>query len=109
MTTLLKKGQFGWTEEAEEAFKNLKQALTTTPTLTLANFEKQFVIETDTSSDSIGVVLTQKGQPIAYMSHDLIVVKQAWSTYVKEMLTIVVATKFWSPYLMGRKFFIHTD
>lgn len=67
------------------------------------------MIETDASGERIGVVLTQQGQPIAYMSHALRVNKQAWSTYAKEMFTIVVAIKLWSPYLMGRKFFIHAD
>ncbi|XP_035545952.1 uncharacterized protein LOC118348436 [Juglans regia] len=54
LTNLLKKGQFGWTEEAETAFLALKQAMTSTPTLAMPNFNDSFTIETDASGDGIG-------------------------------------------------------
>lgn len=109
LTTLLKKGQFGWNDEAETAFEGLKQAMTSTPTLAMPNFNEPFVIESDASGDGIGAVLSQQGKPIAFMSRALGMSKRAWSTYAREMLAIVVAVQTWRPYLMGRKFFIHTD
>ncbi|KAL5583151.1 hypothetical protein UlMin_015593 [Ulmus minor] len=39
LTTLLKKGQLGWTAEAETSFKLVQQAMTTTPTLPMPNFQ----------------------------------------------------------------------
>lgn len=57
LTNLLKKGQFGWTEEAETSFKLLKQAMTTTPTLAMTNFQQPFTIESDASREGIGAVL----------------------------------------------------
>ncbi|KAL6323861.1 hypothetical protein AAG906_005857 [Vitis piasezkii] len=45
LTNLLKKGQFRWTEEAKDAFKALKQTMTSTPTLTMPNFNEPFIIE----------------------------------------------------------------
>ena len=68
LTNLLKKGQFGWHEEAEKAFRALKQAMTTTPILAMPNFNDVFTIETDASGEGIGAVLTQQGKPVAYMS-----------------------------------------
>lgn len=109
LTNLLKKGQFRWSEEAESTFQNLKVAMTTTPTLALPNFEEPFIIETDAYGCGIGAILTQHGQPIAYMRQALGVAKQSWSTYAKEMFAIVIAIKLWSLYLMGRKFYVHTD
>lgn len=47
LTNLLKKGQFIWSEEAQEAFQQLKKALTETLVLHLPNFKKIFVVETD--------------------------------------------------------------
>ena len=58
LTNLLKNGQFRWTEEVEDAFKALKQAMTSTPTLVMPNFNEPFVIESDASGAGIGAVLT---------------------------------------------------
>jgi hypothetical protein len=91
LTNLLKKGQFGWNEEAETAFLALKQAMTTTPMLAMPNFKDVFTVETDASGDGIGAILTQQGKPIAFMSKALEVAKKSWSTYAKEMLAILEA------------------
>lgn len=58
LTNLLRKGQFGWNAEAEEAFSKLKQALTMSPTLALLDFSMPFVIQTDASGEGIGAVLS---------------------------------------------------
>ncbi|KAA8543343.1 hypothetical protein F0562_021162 [Nyssa sinensis] len=70
---------------------------------------QQFTIESDASEEGIGVVLTQQGKPIAFMSQALGVSKLSWSTYTKEMLAIIHAIRTWRPYLFGQKFYIQTD
>jgi hypothetical protein len=107
LTNLLKKGLFRWTEEADAAFLALKQAMTSTPTLAMPNFNEPFVIETDASGTGIGAVLTQHGRPIAFMSRALGVTKLSWSTYAKEMLAIVQAIRFVASVLAGQEIF-HT-
>lgn len=47
LTQLLKKWQFEWNNNAEKAFKSLKQAMTSNPTLPLPNFSESFTVETD--------------------------------------------------------------
>ena len=101
LTNLLKKGQFGWNEEAEEAFNKLKQAMTSTPTLTMPDFSDTFIIKTDASGKGIGAVLQQKRKPIAFISRALGVTKKSWSTYAKEMLAIIEAIRMWRPYILG--------
>lgn len=109
LTNLLKKGQFLWTEDADDAFTVLKKPMASIPILAMPNFEAPFVITTDASNNSIGVVLSQQDRPIAFMSRALGVSKQSWSTYAKEMLAILQAIRTWRPYLLGRKFYIQTD
>ena len=105
LTNLLKKGQFEWNDEVEQAFLGLKHAMTTTPILAMPNFSEPFTIETEASSDGIGAVFTQQGLPIVFMSRALGVTKLSCSTYAKEILAILQAIQTWRPYLLGEKFF----
>lgn len=109
LTNRLRRGKFAWDDEAEHAFSQFKEAMTTTPTLALPDFSEPFVIQTDTSGDGIGAILSQNDKPIAFMSRSLGVAKKSWSTYAREMLAIIVAIRTWRPYILGRRFTIQTD
>lgn len=65
--------------------------MTTTLTLAMPNFNEPFIIESDAFGDGIGAILTQQGNPIAFMSRSLRLSKRSWSTYAREMLAIVQA------------------
>ncbi|PKI77669.1 hypothetical protein CRG98_001952 [Punica granatum] len=100
LTNLLKKGRFEWSIKAEGAFNALKTAMTATPVLALPDFEDEFVIEADASGTGIGVVLSQKGRLLAFLSKGLNKSKKSWSTYEKEMLAILEAQK-WITKVLG--------
>jgi hypothetical protein len=85
LTDLLKKhSQFIWTPQHQHCFDTLKHALITSPVLSLPDFSKPFIIETDASDKGIGAVLMQQGHPVAYLSKALSNRSQALSTYEKE-------------------------
>jgi transposase InsO family protein len=109
LTNMLKKNQFKWSEEAMEAFKNLKSAMVTAPVLSLPNFDKPFVIETDACGYGVGAVLMQKGRPLAYLSKGLGVKSQSLSTYEREFIALLMAVSKWRHYIEGGSFVIKTD
>lgn len=57
-----KSRSFHWTAEAEQAFQNLKQLLTSAPILGYPDPDGYFILDTDASSYGIGTVLSQVQQ-----------------------------------------------
>jgi hypothetical protein len=109
LASLLQNKQFQWTTAAQTTFEGLKTAMTTTPILSLPDFDKQFIIETDACETGIGAVLSQDGHPIAFMSKALSVANRKLSTYEKEFLAILMAVDKWRSYLSRQPFLIRTD
>ena len=83
------------------------------PLLQYPDFQKDFNLTTDASNFAIGAVLSQgpigSDKPIAYASRTLNDSELKFSVIEKELLAIVWATKYFRPYLFGRKFTIITD
>ena len=88
-TELLKKDNFKWGPEVEEAFLTLKTAMTELPTLALLDFTRPFVVETDRSEVDIGAVLLQDGHPIAFFSQALPPSACLKSVYECELMVVV--------------------
>ena len=61
-----KRVKFQWTAKENEAFNELKKILMSGPLLILPDLKKTFEVHCDTSSDSLGIVLSQEGHLIAY-------------------------------------------
>ena len=56
---LIKDQAYNWTEDCQEAFDELKRAMTSPPILALPNDTDTFVLDTDAAEGSIGAVLSQ--------------------------------------------------
>lgn len=82
LTELLKKDQFYCNPSTKQAFLNLKTVVTTTPILTLPNFQLPFVLETGAYGTGIGDVLSQAGHPVAFYSTKLSPTTQKKYTHV---------------------------
>ena len=69
LTALTRKGKkYEWTEKCDKSFQELKNRLTTAPTLTLPTESEDFVIYSDASKLRLGAVQMQNGKVIAYAS-----------------------------------------
>lgn len=114
LTECLKKGRIiELNNRYLAAFKCCKDILMNDPLLQHPDFSKPFVLTTDASNYAIGAILSQgpigSDKPICYASRTLTDSEINYSTIEKEFLAIVWATKYFRPYLFGRKFKIVTD
>jgi hypothetical protein len=109
LTQLLRKEGFQWCAEAEAAFRALQRALTSAPVLQLPDFTTDFVVECDASSTSVGRVLHQGDEPIAYFSRQLAPRHAKLVAYKRELIGLIQAMRHWRPYLWGRAFVIKMD
>ena len=115
ITDLLKKSKksFIWTEEAEEAFMELKSVLTSAPVLANPEFSKTFTIESDASDTAVGAALVQEidgeTRVIAYFSKKLSRTQRSYSSVEKECLGVLLAIENFRHYVEGSKFRVITD
>ena len=105
-----------WTAECDKALNALRSMLISTPVLSSPAFEKTFILQTDTSNYSVGVVLSQTdgedlNHSVAYFSCKLHVLdgEQKYTTIEKECLAITLAVKAFQMHLFGRPFIIQTN
>lgn len=103
--TLRSPKQFVWTEAASAAFEKAKHALTTSPILVNADFNKPFNVHCDSSDIAAGAVLTQHHENgekvVAYMSKKLTDAQQKYHTTEKECLAVILAFENFRPWLDG--------
>jgi RNase H-like domain found in reverse transcriptase len=70
------------------------------------NYNKRFVVETDTSDQAIGAILSQiqddgKLHPVAYYSHTLNDAERNYDAPKKELLAVVKAFEHWQHHILG--------
>ncbi len=96
------KVKFCWGTEQQHAFNEIKLQLSKAPSLYLADWTREFHIETDASKIAVGAVLFQideKGQrlPLGYHSRTLAKSEQGWNTTEQEASRALVSAglKLW--------------
>ena len=108
------KDKLVWTDSCELAFNDMKKSLITAPILAFPNFNKEFILDTDASFDSIGAVLSQVGESgrehvIAYGSHSMGAHEKGYCITRKELLAIYYFCQHFNHYLYGKRFKLRTD
>ncbi|KAK3516189.1 hypothetical protein QTP70_005696 [Hemibagrus guttatus] len=99
--------RLAWTDQAQAAFQQLKDGFTTAPILRHPDPDLPFVVEVDTSSSSIGAMLSQrhgepgKLHPYAFYSRKLTAVEANYDVSNRELLSIKAALEEWRHWLEG--------
>src|SRR5690349_4952694 len=123
--TLKKDIPFKWTDEAQLAFEDLKEKLTTAPVLARPDMKRTFKLHTDACKTGLGAVLTQDfpvpgkfkkdGSPvmqekvISYASRSNHGAKSNYGATHLEQLAVVWAVDHYKHYLYRKPFYVITD
>ena len=106
---------FEWGPSQEQAFADLKTAVTSAPVLQPFRTNAQHLVMADASSVGLGAVLLQADtdndlfRPVAFHSRKLSPAERNYPTREQELLALVDALKHWRHYLIGAPFQIKTD
>ena len=109
LTDCMRGTRFHWTEDAEVAFRTIKDKLITAPILALPDFSTVFELHCDACKTGIGAVLSQQGRPVAFYSEKIAGARARYSTYDVEFYAIVQAVRHWRHYLFHQEFILFTD
>ena len=97
-----KEVEWVWDQLQERAFKQLQEAITSTPVLRYYNLAEDVTIQCDASQAGLGAALMQGGQPVAYASRALTDTETRYAQIEKELLAIVFACNKFDAYIYGR-------
>jgi hypothetical protein len=110
LTKLTQKNvKFQWSEACEKSFLELKERLTTVPTLAVPSGSGGYIVYCDASRVRLGYVLMQHGKVIAYASRQLKKHERNYPTHDLEMAAVIFSLKIWRHYLYGETCEIFTD
>ena len=106
---LRKSKEYVWTQECNDAFTGLKDALCNAPVLALPDLNKAFEVVCDACGVGMGAVLLQEGKPVAFEGKRLSAAEQNYDVGEQEMLAVLNALELWRCYLDGTDFTVVTD
>lgn len=95
--------EWSWLHIHEQAFNEMKRALTTTPVLQYYDVTKAVCIQCDASDSGLGAGLLQDGLPVVYASRALTATERNYAQIEKELLAIVFACERFDQYIYGRE------
>ena len=96
-------------EEQENAFREVKCLVTTTPVIYYYDPKFELEIQCDASKKGLGASLLQRGKLIAYKSRALTEIEQRYTQNEKQMLTIVFSLGKFNQYTYRRHVKIQSD
>ena len=103
-----------WTQDCQNAFETLRNALLTAPVLRFPDINKPFILSTDASGSALGYVLGQKDDHgreyvVSYGGRALRPDEKNWNISELECLAVVEGIENYKHYPTVRKFDLYTD
>ena len=98
-----------WNANYQQAFNEVKQAISEQITLNYFDSTKEVILQVDASTKGLGAALIQDGKPVAFASKSLTEVETRYANIEREMLAVVYGCERFHTYLYGRPITVHTD
>ncbi|XP_048583419.1 uncharacterized protein K02A2.6-like [Nematostella vectensis] len=95
--------------EHDEAFKKVKEEISSLGVLRYFDPKEETVIQTDASLKGVGAVLLQGGQPVCYASKALTETEQNYSNIEREALGVVWELERFHYFIYGKQCTVNTD
>jgi hypothetical protein len=98
---------FSWTYDVENAFLRIKKAISYALVLEKPDFEKDFIIYTNSTEEAIFAIVLQSDdqnneKPVAYMSHSLLDDKIKYSYIEKHVFSLVKAIEKFLHFILSK-------
>jgi hypothetical protein len=107
MTKLTGKVEWQWGQKQQEAFDEIKKAMTSAPVLAIPTQADPMRLECDASDYATGAVLSQQQKglwhPLGYISSSMSETERNYEVYDKELLSMMLALEEWRHLLIGAK------
>ena len=94
--------EFMWESQQDNAFKVIKNSISSAPILKYYDVTEPVTVQCDASKSGLGATLLQNGQPITFASRSLTHAEQNYAQIEKECLAILFACCRFDQYLHGR-------
>ena len=98
---------FIWSQDCDDAFNDLKSACAEGPVLRTPDWNKQFIMQTDASGYTLGVVIQQQHEdglhPVAFHSRSLLPAERNYDVHDKELAGVIFGFKCARPLFLGAK------
>lgn len=102
-----------WTDAHSEAFRKVKEEITSSRVLALYSTEKETKISADASAYGLGAALLQlhetQWRPVAFASRALSQTESRYAQIEKEALALTWACERFSEYILGKSIQLETD
>lgn len=92
-----------------KAVETIKILISSKPIVSYPDNANVFTLTTDASNVALGAVLSHQDKPICFASRTLNEHELNHLTIERELLALVSATKYFRPFLFGRKFKANSD
>ena len=101
--------EWTWSSTQTKAFEDVKKAIAEAATLKFFNPRQETVVQCDASSQGLGAVIMQNGQPVAFASRALSSAEVIYCQIEKELLAVVFALHRFDQYVYGRHISVKSD